>query len=84
MTLSIEEREAINRHINELPEIEFIELLKEMAATIRRNKWEHIIDDCFEIETFENEIEEANGEIAQLKHDLQSERDTLNKIRQIL
>lgn len=84
MALSIEEREVIAKHIENLPEMEFVELLKEMAVMIRRNKWEHIIDSCFEIETYEAEFDEAKDKIQRLENDLRQAKETLNEIRDLL
>lgn len=53
------EQEVLLDKIKELSELEFVSVLKQMAEHLRQNNWEHIIDDCFDIETYEDELEEA-------------------------
>jgi hypothetical protein len=78
------EEETLMDKIKALSELEFSAILKQMAEHLRRNKWEHIIDDCFDIETYESELGDANDEISELKEKLSSERATLNKIRELI
>jgi len=52
--------EAILTLINRLPEVEFAEVLGGMAEQIRRENWNHLIDQQFSIETFEADLDDAN------------------------
>lgn len=70
MTLSIEEREALTQRVEGLPEIEFVELLRSMARIIERNGWEHVIDDCFDITTYEHQLDDANDLLKETRLDL--------------
>lgn len=46
------------KKIKSLTELEFSSLLKEMSDHIYKNRWSHIIDECFDIDTHEEELEE--------------------------
>lgn len=60
--------------IKSLSELEFSSFLKECADHIWKNKWDHIIDECFDIETFESELyalKELFDELRDEKYDLE-------------
>lgn len=59
--------ESIVDRVEKLSEMEFSELLRNMARIIERNKWESIIDDCFDIDTYEIENEELQREVRYLE-----------------
>lgn len=56
--INIKQEWILIKKIQSLTELEFSSLLKEMAEHMRRNKWEHMIDDCFDIDNNEEELEE--------------------------
>lgn len=57
--------------IKKLPENEFLPFMQELAEHIRKNDWEHIIDKCFD-------IEDDEGEIRQLKRDINDLEDEVS------
>lgn len=77
------EQELIDR-IKTLTELEFSALLTEMAAHLRKNNWEHIIDECFDIETYEEELDSANEEVLHWKDLYRTEEAKIQKIRDIV
>lgn len=70
--------------IKTLSELDFSALLREMAEHIRREKWEHIIDDCFDIETYEDELDEVKEELKSIRQKYSESNDTLNQIRNLV
>lgn len=70
--------------IKTLSELDFSALLREMAEHLRREKWEHMIDDCFDIETYEDELEEAKEELRSMKQKYLHADGILNEIRDLL
>lgn len=55
--------EAILTLINRLSEVEFAEILGGMAEQIRRERWDHLIDQQFKIETYEDDLDDAREEL---------------------
>lgn len=69
--ITVKQESKLLERIKTLSELEFSALLKEMADHIGKNHWEHIIDECFEIETFADELEEMEDERNYLQHKLE-------------
>lgn len=84
MMITAHDEESLINTIQGLSELEFAALLSQMAAHLRRNNWEHIIDDCFDIKTYEQELDEANERIEGLRDKLRSAEGKLDEIRDIL
>lgn len=70
--------EALLVLINRLPEIDFVDVLKGMAEQIQRNKWEHIIDGCFDIDTHQEELWDAERELEKLEEKKDELIDAIN------
>lgn len=56
--ITAKQESVLLKKIKSLTELEFSALLKEMSEHIRKNNWEHIIDECFDIDTHEEELED--------------------------
>lgn len=61
--ITIKHEASILEAVKAMSELEFSSFISECAEHIRKNKWEHIIDECFEIETFEDEVNGLKEEI---------------------
>jgi hypothetical protein len=82
--ISVREQESLMQKIESLSELEFSEVLRQMAGLIHRNKWNHIIDDCFDIETFEDELDEMTANKDKWYDRAIQAEEKLNEIRDIL
>lgn len=69
------ETEKIIDTIGKLPEIEFAEVLGGIAEQIRRNNWNHLVDDYFNIDDHSEELEDAEHKLEKLK----GEKDALRE-----
>lgn len=85
------EQSYILTEIKNLSELEFAALLKEMGDHIYKNKWDHIINECFDIDTFEralDNLQEEHDNLVDEKVEIEEERDRLlgqlRKIKEIL
>lgn len=82
--ITAHDEESLIDTIKGLSELEFAAILKQMAEHLRRNDWEHMIDECFDIETFEEEYNNANEEVALFKKKFHDADNLLNKIRELI
>lgn len=76
--------EALITLVTALPEIELAEVMTEIGKHIQREKLEHLIDDVFEIETNEKEIERLEDEISDLEREVDSQRDEIGALKKKL
>lgn len=71
--ITAKQESVLLKKIKSLTELEFSALLTEMAEHMRKNSWEHIIDECFDIDSHEEEIREAEREL----ESMEEEKDVL-------
>jgi len=76
--------EAIITLVKALPEIELAEVMTEVIKHIQREKLDHLINDVFEIETNEDEIERLQDEISDLESEVDSQRDEISELKKKL
>lgn len=78
------EQEILLDKIKDLSELEFASLLKQMSEHLRRNNWEHIIDECFDIETYEDELEETRERLDSYRDRTFYAEGVIKKIKQVM
>lgn len=77
--LTLKQETVLIDRIKSLSELELDSLLKEIGQHLRKNNLEHLIDNSFDIETFEDELREAEDRIEELE-DYQSKLEDINRI----
>lgn len=82
--ITLKQEESLIDQVKALSEIEFSSLLREMSQHLRRNHWEHMIDDCFEIETYEDELDEMTSKKNECLDRAMQAEEKLNEIRDLL
>jgi len=71
--ITIKQESKILDRVKSMSELEFSSFLSELSQHIRKNKWEHVINECFEIETFEA----GNSELQEELEDMTKEKDDM-------
>lgn len=78
--ITVKQEEKLLDRIKALSELEFSSFLSELSVHIRKNNWGHIIDEYFEIETFEAENNELQEELEDMTKEKDDMADALSEI----
>lgn len=65
--LTLKQETVLIERIKKLSELELDGLLKQIGEHLRKNNLEHLIDNSFDIETHEDELNDANNVIEELE-----------------
>lgn len=82
--LTVKNESSLLEQIKTMSELEFSAFLKSLSEHIHKNNWEHIIDECFDIEDQTDRIEELEDKLQDTKEKLRDANGKLSEIRDIL
>lgn len=82
--ITAKQESVLLKKIKSLTELEFSALLTEMAEHIRKNNWEHIIDECFDIDDYSGEIEDLQGDNESMRDELDDFKSERREVLDIL
>lgn len=68
--LTLKQEDRLIKKITSLTELELSSIIKRIAEHLKKNNLEHLIDESFDIETYEDELEDAQDRIEVLESTL--------------
>lgn len=68
--LTLKQEDRLIKKITSLTELELSSIIKRIAEHLQKNNLEHLIDESFDIETYEDELEDAQDRIEVLESTL--------------